>query len=156
MHIFSGNANPALSQKIAEHVGQPLGRVNIERFPDGEIFVKIEENIRGQDVFFIQPTCNRPNDYLMELLLMMDAISLWIWRGWCVSLGRSDQEITLGALKSLRDRRHRIQNVLKHFNCSHRSARTEPRGVLETARQQIARVLVLPIEIEPVVAHQPR
>jgi len=75
VHIFSGNANPALSQKIAEHVGQPLGRVNIERFPDGEIFVKIEENIRGQDVFIIQPTCNSPNDYLMELLLMMDACS---------------------------------------------------------------------------------
>ena len=73
MHIFSGNSNPALSQKISEHVGQPLGRINIERFPDGEIFVKIEENIRGQDVFFIQPTCNRPNEYLMELLLMMDA-----------------------------------------------------------------------------------
>jgi ribose-phosphate pyrophosphokinase len=73
VHIFSGNSNPALSQKISEHVGQPLGRINIERFPDGEIFVKIEENIRGQDVFFIQPTCNRPNEYLMELLLMMDA-----------------------------------------------------------------------------------
>lgn len=73
MHIFSGNANPALSAKIAEHIGQPLGLVDIERFPDGEIFVKIQENIRGQDVFIIQPTCASPNDNLMELLIMMDA-----------------------------------------------------------------------------------
>lgn len=73
MHIFSGNANHELAEQIAEYVGQPLGQIDIQRFPDGEIFVKIMENIRGQDVFMIQPTCDSPNDNLMELLIMMDA-----------------------------------------------------------------------------------
>lgn len=73
MHIFSGNANRALAEEIAEQVGQPLGQIDIQRFPDGEIFVQIMENIRGQDVFIIQPTCNAPNENLMELLIIMDA-----------------------------------------------------------------------------------
>ena len=55
-------------------MGQSLGAVNVSRFPDGEIFVKVVENIRGQDVFIIQPTCPPPNENLMELLIMIDAI----------------------------------------------------------------------------------
>lgn len=73
LKIFSGNAHPALAAKIAEYIGQPVGGVEISRFPDGEIFVKIEENIRGQEVFIIQPTCNPPNENIMELLIMIDA-----------------------------------------------------------------------------------
>ncbi len=73
MKIFSGNANRPLAEKIAAYVKQPLGEVTIDRFPDGEIFVKIVDNIRGDDVFIVQPTCNPPNENLMELLIMIDA-----------------------------------------------------------------------------------
>jgi ribose-phosphate pyrophosphokinase len=71
--IFSGTAHPQLARTIADFVGQPLGEVILTRFPDGETFVRIVENIRGQDVFIIQPTCPPPNEYLMELLIMIDA-----------------------------------------------------------------------------------
>ena len=70
---MAGNAHPDLARRIAEYIGEPVGAVNIARFPDGEIHVKIIENIRGQDVFIIQPTCNPPNENLMELLIMIDA-----------------------------------------------------------------------------------
>jgi len=71
--IFSGNANRALSEKISQEMGIPLGDVLITRFPDGEIFVKFHSNIRGADVFLIQPTCYPPNETIMELLIMLDA-----------------------------------------------------------------------------------
>lgn len=73
MVIFSGTAHPDLARSIAEYIGQPLGEVSIKRFPDGEIMVKIIENIRGQDVYIIQPISYPPNEMLMELLIMMDA-----------------------------------------------------------------------------------
>ncbi len=73
MHIFSGNANRPLAERIAAYLKQPLGDVSISRFPDGEIFVKVVENIRGKDVFIVQPTCCPPNDSIMELLIMIDA-----------------------------------------------------------------------------------
>ncbi|MDD3725992.1 MAG: ribose-phosphate pyrophosphokinase [Candidatus Ratteibacteria bacterium] len=72
--IFSGNANPDLSTKIAEHLGKKLGEINIYRFIDGEICLQIEENIRGKDVFIIQPTCPPVNENLMELLITLDAL----------------------------------------------------------------------------------
>ncbi|HDN97615.1 MAG: phosphoribosylpyrophosphate synthetase [Candidatus Omnitrophota bacterium] len=71
--IFSGNANPELSKKIAEYLGKELGKIKIYRYSDGEIGVKIEENVRGKDVFVIQPTCPPVNENLMELLVMLDA-----------------------------------------------------------------------------------
>jgi ribose-phosphate pyrophosphokinase len=73
LKILTGNAHPALAGKIAEYIGQPLGGVDISRFPDGEIFVKIIENIRGQDIYIVQPTCYPPNENIMELLIMIDA-----------------------------------------------------------------------------------
>lgn len=73
LKILAGNAHHALAREIADYIGQPLGHVDISRFPDGEIFVKIAENIRGQDIFIFQPTCYPPNESLMELLIMMDA-----------------------------------------------------------------------------------
>ena len=72
MRIFSGNANRPLSQAICEGLGVEPAHAEIQRFPDGEIFVKIDENIRGTDVFLVQPT-HAPSDNLMELLLMIDA-----------------------------------------------------------------------------------
>ena len=73
LRIFSGNANPALAEKIAHHLDRPLGRVHCTRFADGEIRVKIEESARGMDVFIVQPTCAPANDSLMELLILVDA-----------------------------------------------------------------------------------
>ena len=74
LRIFSGNAHPGLTRKIVDYLGVPLGEVSIERFPDGEVFVKIMENIRGSDVYIVQPTCYPPNENLMELLIMIDAM----------------------------------------------------------------------------------
>ncbi len=71
--IFSGNANPALSQRIAEYLGVPLGDVSLGTFPDGEISCKVNEDVRGRDVFLIQPTCPPVNENLMQLLVMMDS-----------------------------------------------------------------------------------
>jgi ribose-phosphate pyrophosphokinase len=73
LKILTGNAHPELAHEIANYIGEPLGAVKISRFPDGEIFVKIIENIRGQDIYIIQPTCFPPNENLMELLIMVDA-----------------------------------------------------------------------------------
>lgn len=73
MKLISGSAHPQLAQDISNYLGQPLTKIEIKRFPDGEIFVKILENIRGHDVFIIQPTCPPGNDNIMELLIMMDA-----------------------------------------------------------------------------------
>ena len=71
--VFSGNANPALAREIADYVGVPLGEATVNPFPDGETFVKINENIRGRDVYIVQPTSPPTNQNLMELLIMIDA-----------------------------------------------------------------------------------
>ncbi|KKK68949.1 hypothetical protein LCGC14_2938930, partial [marine sediment metagenome] len=72
MILFSGRSNMPLSRKIADYLGAPLGRVRIEPFPDGELMIKLEEDIRGRDVFIIQPTCQPVNESLMELLIFID------------------------------------------------------------------------------------
>lgn len=74
MMIFAGNANPQLAQEVSECVGLPLGRMQLSRFSDGEVHAEILENVRGQDVFLIQPTCAPTNDNLMELLIVVDAL----------------------------------------------------------------------------------
>ncbi len=74
MMIFSGNANRALSEGIAKKLNMRLGMATVDRFSDGEIVVEIEENVRGRDVFVIQPTCSPANEHLMELLVMIDAL----------------------------------------------------------------------------------
>ncbi len=72
--LFSGNANRALAEKIAACLNMRLGKAVVDRFSDGEIRVEIKENVRGGDVFVIQPTCAPTNDHLMELLMMVDAL----------------------------------------------------------------------------------
>jgi ribose-phosphate pyrophosphokinase len=72
--IFSGNANPELAKEICKHLDMPLSKVEVRRFSDGEIFVEVGENVRGTDVFVIQPTCTPVNDHLMELVIMVDAL----------------------------------------------------------------------------------
>jgi ribose-phosphate pyrophosphokinase len=72
--VLSGNANRPLAQKICEKLGKPLGRAELRRFSDGEVFVEIGENVRGRDVYVIQSTCRPVNDTLMELLVMVDAL----------------------------------------------------------------------------------
>jgi len=74
LKIFSGSANPELAKGIAEIIGIPLGEISISHFPDGELGVKILDNIRGKDVFLIQPTCYPPNENVMELLIVIDAM----------------------------------------------------------------------------------
>ena len=71
--LFTGNANPALAHDIARHLQQPMGRASVGRFSDGEVNIEIMENVRGRDVFIVQPTCPPANDHLMELLVMVDA-----------------------------------------------------------------------------------
>ncbi len=72
--VFTGNANPALADAIAKNIGVPLGYASISKFSDGEVSVELNENVRGKDVFIIQPTCAPTNDSIMELLLMADAL----------------------------------------------------------------------------------
>ncbi len=74
MKIFSGTANQHLAQAICKSIGIELGRCNITPFPDGETFVKIEENVRGEDVFIVQPTSPPTNHNLMEMFIMIDAV----------------------------------------------------------------------------------
>jgi len=73
LKIFTGNANRALAEEIAQYLHVPLGNAEVSRFSDGEVFVQINENVRGTDVFVVQPTCPPVNDSLMELLIMLDA-----------------------------------------------------------------------------------
>lgn len=73
MKIFTGNSNPALAREICEYLDVPLGEAEVVSFPDGESFVRYEENIRGADVFIVQSTCNPANQNLMELFIMIDA-----------------------------------------------------------------------------------
>jgi ribose-phosphate pyrophosphokinase len=72
--IFSGSANQPLAAQIAEYLEIPLGRARLARFSDGEIFAEIQENVRGVDVYVVQPTCSPANDNLMELLIIVDAL----------------------------------------------------------------------------------
>ena len=72
--VFSGNASPELAQKIADYLELPMGRASVSRFSDGEVFARIQENVRGVDVYVIQSTCAPVNDSLMELLVMIDAL----------------------------------------------------------------------------------
>jgi len=72
--IFSGNANPELARRIASHLHLSLGKSTVQTFSDGEISVEIEETVRGREIYIIQPTCQPTNDYIMELLVMVDAL----------------------------------------------------------------------------------
>ncbi len=72
--VFTGNANPELAEKVVSNLGIPLGDVTVDKFSDGEISVQLNENVRGRDVFVIQPTCAPTNDNVMELLVMVDAL----------------------------------------------------------------------------------
>ncbi len=73
LKLFSGNANRPLAEEIAKELRLPLGDADVSRFSDGEVYVQINENVRGEDVFIVQPTCPPVNDTLMELLVMIDA-----------------------------------------------------------------------------------
>ena len=74
MMVFTGNANPDLANKVISRLGIPLGNASVNKFSDGEISVELNENVRGKDVFIIQPTCAPTNSNLMELILIADAL----------------------------------------------------------------------------------
>jgi ribose-phosphate pyrophosphokinase len=73
LKVFSGSAHPQLAGEIAEFLGVSLGQSRLRRFPDSEVSFQIDENIRGTDVFIVQPTCNPVDEHIMELLIMVDA-----------------------------------------------------------------------------------
>jgi ribose-phosphate pyrophosphokinase len=73
MKLFAGNSNRVLAESVAKYLNIPLGKASVRRFADQEIFVEIQENVRGEDVFVLQPTSFPANDHLMELLIMIDA-----------------------------------------------------------------------------------
>ena len=72
--VFTGNANKELADKIVRHLNISMGRISVEMFSDGEIMVEIGENVRGKDVFIIQPTCAPTNNHVMELLIIIDCL----------------------------------------------------------------------------------
>ena len=72
--VFSGNAHPKLAQNVCDDLNIPLGKAFVNQFSDGEVQVEIQENVRGKDVFVVQPTCMPTNDNVMELLIMLDAL----------------------------------------------------------------------------------
>ncbi len=74
MMVFAGNANPQLAQDIVARLNLPLGKALVGKFSDGEVMVEVMENVRGKDVFIVQPTCVPTNDNLMELLVLVDAM----------------------------------------------------------------------------------
>ncbi len=74
LKVFSGNAHRKMAEEIAGHLGMPLSEADVRKFSDGEIFVELKENVRGRDVFVVQPTCTPVNDNLMELVIMVDAL----------------------------------------------------------------------------------
>jgi ribose-phosphate pyrophosphokinase len=73
LKLFAGSAHPQLSKEIAEMLGLPLGQARLRRFPDSEVSFQIDENIRGADVFIVQPSCNPVDQHLMEMMVMVDA-----------------------------------------------------------------------------------
>jgi len=73
LKVFSGRANVPLAEKIAQCLGDPLGKLTLQNFPDGEVWCRIDEDIRGRDIFVVQPTCPPVNQNLMELLIMLDS-----------------------------------------------------------------------------------
>src|SRR5438093_12776947 len=73
LKVFTGRANAPLAEKIAQSIGDPLGKIELKNFPDGESWARIDEDVRGRDVYLVQPTCHPVNDNLMELLIMLDS-----------------------------------------------------------------------------------
>src|SRR6059036_2007824 len=74
LRVFSGRANVPLAEKIAQCLGDPLGKITLTNFPDGEFLARIDEDVRGRDVFVVQPTCPPVNENLMELLIILDSL----------------------------------------------------------------------------------
>src|SRR5882672_4888096 len=74
LKVFSGRANVPLAERIAQCLGDPLGKITLQNFPDGEFLARIDEDVRGRDVFVVQPTCHPVNENIMELLIILDSL----------------------------------------------------------------------------------
>jgi ribose-phosphate pyrophosphokinase len=101
LKLFSGNANRLLAEEIAQYLDVPVSDAEVSRFSDGEVFVRVNENVRGADVFVVQPTCPPVNDNLMELLIMIDALK--------------------------RASAHRITTVLPYYGYARQDRKVQPR-----------------------------
>src|SRR5437660_8131682 len=75
LRVFSGRANVPLAEKIAQCLGDSLGKITLQNFPDGEFLARIDEDVRGRDVFVVQPTCPPVNENTMELLRILDTLT---------------------------------------------------------------------------------
>lgn len=74
LKVFSGRANVPLAEKIAQYLGEPLGKLTLLNFPDGEFWARLDDDVRGRDVFVVQPTCHPVNENIMELLIILDSL----------------------------------------------------------------------------------
>src|SRR5215470_7382997 len=74
LKVFSGRANVPLAERVAQCLGDPLGKITLQNFPDGEFLARIDEDVRGRDVFVVQPTCHPVNENVMELLIILDSL----------------------------------------------------------------------------------
>src|ERR1043165_4565797 len=74
LKVFSGRANVPLAEKIAQYLGEPLGKLTLQNFPDGEFWARLDDDVRGRDVFVVQPTCHPVNENIMELLIILDSL----------------------------------------------------------------------------------
>ena len=74
LKVFTGRANPQLAQSVCDYLKIPMGRGRTELFPDGELIVRVEEDVRGRDCFIVQPTCEPVNAHLMELFIWIDTL----------------------------------------------------------------------------------
>src|ERR1700676_2916199 len=104
--IFSGTANEPLADEVCNFLGMPRGQAQVIRFRDGECYVQIQENVRGADVFVLQPTCHPVDEHLMELLLMIDALK--------------------------RASARRITSVIPYFGYGREAGRNEPRVLISS------------------------
>ena len=104
MKVFSGNSNFAFAQAVASYMDTSLSKCSVRRFADNEIFVEVQETVRGQDVFIIQPTSSPVNDHLMELLIMLDTFK--------------------------RSSARRITAVIPYFGCARQDRRSAPRTLI--------------------------
>ena len=140
--VFTGNANPELAQRVVKHLDISLGEASVSKFSDGEIAIELMENVRGRDVFILQPTCAPTNDNLMEILTMADALKR-------ASAGRITAAIPYFGY-ARQDRRPRSVRVPISAKLV---AKKEKRHVRTQTNRQINKLLPCQPTLPPLIQH---